>query len=344
MAPEYGATCGFFPIDEDTIRYLRDTGRPAELVSLVARLRKSAGHVPHQIEAGPGLYRSPQARTVVGRAVACGTEAPAGPGTAQGGQERLRGRAGQGIRQGRGDGQAGAGGRPLAHGGPRRRGDRGDHLVHQHLEPERDDRGGAPRAQGDRQGPQRQAVGEDFARARLAGSGRVSGQIGLAERPRRARLQSGRLRLHDLHRQFGPAAAGGVQSHQRRRSRRRGRAVRQPQLRGPRQRRRARQLSGFAAACGRLRDRRLDADRRREVAARHRPEGPQGLSARHLADQPRDRRLRAQIHQQTDVLAQIRRRVQGRRELAQDQREGRAHFPVGRRSRPTCRTRRTSPA
>ena len=28
MSPEYGATCGFFPIDEDTIKYLRDTGRP----------------------------------------------------------------------------------------------------------------------------------------------------------------------------------------------------------------------------------------------------------------------------------------------------------------------------
>ncbi|MGA7374686.1 MAG: aconitase family protein, partial [Methyloceanibacter sp.] len=30
MSPEYGATCGFFPIDDDTLRYLRDTGRPAE--------------------------------------------------------------------------------------------------------------------------------------------------------------------------------------------------------------------------------------------------------------------------------------------------------------------------
>jgi aconitase A len=28
MAPEYGATCGFFPIDGETLRYLRNTGRP----------------------------------------------------------------------------------------------------------------------------------------------------------------------------------------------------------------------------------------------------------------------------------------------------------------------------
>ena len=35
MSPEYGATCGFFPVDEETIRYLRLTGRPDERVALV---------------------------------------------------------------------------------------------------------------------------------------------------------------------------------------------------------------------------------------------------------------------------------------------------------------------
>ncbi|HEA51011.1 aconitase family protein, partial [Marinobacter antarcticus] len=35
MAPEYGATCGFFPIDEVTIGYLRLTGRPTEVVERV---------------------------------------------------------------------------------------------------------------------------------------------------------------------------------------------------------------------------------------------------------------------------------------------------------------------
>jgi aconitate hydratase len=35
MSPEYGATCGFFPVDEETLRYLRLTGRPAERVALV---------------------------------------------------------------------------------------------------------------------------------------------------------------------------------------------------------------------------------------------------------------------------------------------------------------------
>jgi aconitate hydratase len=35
MAPEYGATCGFFPIDERTLEYLRLTGRPVETIELV---------------------------------------------------------------------------------------------------------------------------------------------------------------------------------------------------------------------------------------------------------------------------------------------------------------------
>ena len=43
MSPEYGATCGFFPIDDDTIRYLRDTGRPAERIALVLAYAKAQG-------------------------------------------------------------------------------------------------------------------------------------------------------------------------------------------------------------------------------------------------------------------------------------------------------------
>lgn len=35
MAPEYGATCSFFPVDEETLRYLRLTGRDAETIALV---------------------------------------------------------------------------------------------------------------------------------------------------------------------------------------------------------------------------------------------------------------------------------------------------------------------
>jgi aconitate hydratase len=43
MAPEYGATMGFFPVDAETLRYLTLTGRPAELVDLVERYTKEQG-------------------------------------------------------------------------------------------------------------------------------------------------------------------------------------------------------------------------------------------------------------------------------------------------------------
>jgi len=43
MAPEYGATCGMFPIDAETINYLRLTGRPAEVVTLAEAYAKAAG-------------------------------------------------------------------------------------------------------------------------------------------------------------------------------------------------------------------------------------------------------------------------------------------------------------
>ena len=40
MAPEYGATIGFFPVDDEALRYLRGTGRPADLVERVERISK----------------------------------------------------------------------------------------------------------------------------------------------------------------------------------------------------------------------------------------------------------------------------------------------------------------
>ncbi len=43
MAPEYGATCGFFPIDDETIRYLNFTGRDPERVALVEAYAKAQG-------------------------------------------------------------------------------------------------------------------------------------------------------------------------------------------------------------------------------------------------------------------------------------------------------------
>lgn len=43
MAPEYGATCGFFPIDGETIKYLELTGREKEQISLIKSYSKEQG-------------------------------------------------------------------------------------------------------------------------------------------------------------------------------------------------------------------------------------------------------------------------------------------------------------
>ncbi|HUA98628.1 MAG TPA: aconitate hydratase AcnA [Terracidiphilus sp.] len=43
MAPEYGATCGIFPVDAETLRYLRLTGRPEEQIALAEAYYKEQG-------------------------------------------------------------------------------------------------------------------------------------------------------------------------------------------------------------------------------------------------------------------------------------------------------------
>ena len=52
MAPEYGATCGFFPVDAETIRYLELSGRPAQTVALAEAYAKAQG-----------MWRDPAAET-----------------------------------------------------------------------------------------------------------------------------------------------------------------------------------------------------------------------------------------------------------------------------------------
>jgi aconitate hydratase len=53
MAPEYGATCGIFPVDAESLRYLALSGRPAELIALVEAYSRAQGmfHAPGSPEA-----------------------------------------------------------------------------------------------------------------------------------------------------------------------------------------------------------------------------------------------------------------------------------------------------
>lgn len=55
MAPEYGATCGIFPIDEETCRYLRLTGRSPEHIDLIKAYSKAQG-LFHESNQEPSVY------------------------------------------------------------------------------------------------------------------------------------------------------------------------------------------------------------------------------------------------------------------------------------------------
>ena len=112
MSPEYGATCGFFPIDDDTIRYLRDTGRAAERVALVLAYAKAQG-MYHTKAAQDPVFTD-----VLKLELSSVEPSLAGPKRPQDRvplKEVKSGFAavdGQGIRQGGRDGQARAGRRP----------------------------------------------------------------------------------------------------------------------------------------------------------------------------------------------------------------------------------------
>src|SRR6202522_2948026 len=55
MAPEYGATCGIFPVDAETLRYLRLTGRSEEQINLVEAYYKEQG-LFHAADAAEAEY------------------------------------------------------------------------------------------------------------------------------------------------------------------------------------------------------------------------------------------------------------------------------------------------
>ncbi len=80
MAPEYGATCGIFPVDAETLRYLRLTGRSDEQIGLVEAYYREQGMF-HTADAERGSVLDDDfARFGYGGAECGGPEAAPGPG------------------------------------------------------------------------------------------------------------------------------------------------------------------------------------------------------------------------------------------------------------------------
>ncbi len=192
MSPEFGSTCAIFPIDDETLAYLRLTGRAEEHVALVEAYAKEQGlwHDPardivfsEELDldlstivpsiAGP---KRPQDRVALSDAKNAFREAvtayvpgseqddgvadtfPASdPIAAEPARQAVQGDAGQ------------AGRRHHGHHRPRVGRDRGHHLVHQHLQPVGHGRRGAAGQEGRRRRAEPEALGQDHAGARLQG-------------------------------------------------------------------------------------------------------------------------------------------------------------------------------
>ena len=79
MSPEFGATATLFPIDDETLAYLRLTGRSAERLELVERYAKAQG-LWRDPGDGPDVRRGARTRSRLRRAVGGRPAAAPGPG------------------------------------------------------------------------------------------------------------------------------------------------------------------------------------------------------------------------------------------------------------------------
>ena len=89
MAPEYGATMGFFPVDQETLNYLRFTGRPDALVELVEAYTKEQGLFRTDDTPGAAVHRHARPRSRRRRAEHRRPAPPAGSRAALAQQARV---------------------------------------------------------------------------------------------------------------------------------------------------------------------------------------------------------------------------------------------------------------
>ena len=90
MAPEYGATCGFFPVDERTIDYLQLTGRDAQQIALVRAYAQAQGLWRDANSPDPVFTDTLELEHGDDRAVARRPQAPSGPGAAERGRQHIQ--------------------------------------------------------------------------------------------------------------------------------------------------------------------------------------------------------------------------------------------------------------
>ncbi len=275
MAPEYGATMGFFPVDDKTVEYFEGTGRTkAEIEAFQAYFKAQK------------LYGVPKAGDIDYTSVVkldLGTVAPslAGPKRPQDRIEitHLAGKFTELFSK------------PTAENGFNQPADKlaqtfktesglevknGDVLIAAITSCTNTSNPGVLLA-----------AGLLAKKAVEAGLHRVPREGQAAALPRETGLQRGGLRLHHLHRQRGRPHARAEQGDPGQRPRLRGGALGQPQLRGPHPPEPQGELPRLAAAGGGLCDRRQRHQGPDDPAGGPGQEGQAGVPRRHLADQRR---------------------------------------------------------
>ena len=348
MAPEYGATCGFFPVDAETLALSEDTGAACRSGRARRGLCKGAGHVPHREDARSRVHRHARARPrrrssprlpgpkrPQDRVAPSEVTAPASPTRSPMNSEERR--AAPSVSTSR------ASNFDLGH---------GDVVIAAITSCTNTSNpsvmiGAGLLARNARQeGPAGQALGQDLARARQPG-----GRPNISRRPACRRISTSSASISSAMAappasaipalcrsaiseaiQKNDLVAAAVLSGNRNFEGRVNPDVRANYLASP-------PLVVAYALAGSLH---VDLAQR---SARQRARRQAGLPQGHLADREGDRDLHAQVTSPRNCSrTSYKRRVQGRCGLAQDQGAKGGTYSVGCRSPPMCRTRPISPA
>ena len=263
MAPEYGATCGIFPVDDETLRYLRFIGARRGAGQARRGVLQGAGPLSRAGRARGRVHGHAAARSRLDRAEPRGADAPAGPRQAHRREDGLplvarEARCAKSPKPQR----------ARLEGRRRPSTAKSVELTHGSVviaaitsctntsNPSVLVAAGLLAKKASEKGLTTQAVGEDEPRARLEGRDRVPREGGAHAVPREARLPTVGYGCTTCIGNSGPLPEAVSKAIEQ------GALVvaavpqRQPQLRGPRPRRGARELPRLAAARRRLRARR----------------------------------------------------------------------------------------
>ncbi len=215
MSPEYGATCGIFPVDKETLTYLRLTGRSDEQIALVEAYCREQG-LFHDEKTSEAQYSE-----LLVLDLATVESSLAGPKRPQDrvplpkARESFEQALPSLIKPGKGGAKPSWIRQWQWTSSPRQRRDRRHHQLHQYFQSFCDggcwplsEEGGRARFAGS-------VLGENVAGSRFESGSRLPGTRWLDSLSRKTEISHRRLRMHHLHRKLGPPGGGNLQGDRR---------------------------------------------------------------------------------------------------------------------------------